>query len=185
MMTLVAGAAVRLTWTGLGAWRLRQFRACSPATSRRFAETAKALDVRARLVVSEGAHSPFTFDTRAAVVVIPAWVLSAADDVQRAIFLHELLHVARGDWRELLLEELVRVVLWFHPAAWWLTRELAQAREEVVDHRAAICLGSRRKYLAALLAADTRIRSAWTTAPMFVRQRQLARRVRALATEGP
>ena len=72
--------------------------------------------MRARLVWLSGLAHPFTFGHHPAIVAMPADLASAPSPTLRAIFTHELLHVARRDWRWLLAEEAATVLLWFHPA---------------------------------------------------------------------
>ena len=58
----------------------------------------------------------------------------------------------RRDWFFVLVEEMLRVVLWFHPAIWWITARVRLTREEFTDHLAVLATGSRRSYIDALLA---------------------------------
>ena len=147
-----------------------------------FDEVAAELGVDARLVCASGIASPFTFGWRRPVVVADVRLL-AEPQTARAVFLHELEHVARGDWVSTVVEEIVRAILWFHPAAWWATAEMRIAREELVDRTAAARLGSRRAYLEALLSASPPVDPGWTLASGLGHRRQLIRRIRSLAAE--
>lgn len=50
------------------------------------------------------------------------------------VLLHEMAHVARGDCRVVLLQNIVSSLFWFHPLIHVLNRQLAKAREEVCDN---------------------------------------------------
>jgi Zn-dependent protease with chaperone function len=52
---------------------------------------------------------------------------------QEAVWLHELAHVRRGDFFWNLVQRLVLALLWFHPAAWNLYRQMAGEREACCD----------------------------------------------------
>ena len=60
-------------------------------------------------------------------------MLSLPAQQREAIVRHLLLHLARGDWLMTLGEEIVRGLLWFHPAVWFALGRLQQERERVVD----------------------------------------------------
>ena len=53
--------------------------------------------------------------------------------IQQVVLCHELFHVRRRDWIWVVAEEIVKAVLWFHPAMLWLISRVRLAREEVVD----------------------------------------------------
>jgi protein TonB len=91
------------------------------------------------------------------------------------VLCHELFHVRRRDWLWVVAEEIVRAVLWFHPAVLWLISRVRLAREEVVDELTVLATAQRRTYMEALLTfADSRTR---TPAAAFVRRRDLFRRM--------
>jgi protein TonB len=78
-------------------------------------------------------------------------------------------------------EEVVRSLLWFHPAVWWLISRVQLARETVVDELSILTTNTRRAYLDTLLAFadDTGLRSS----PAFSARRQLFHRVMLLSKE--
>jgi TonB family protein len=182
---LFLGAMLRATWLDMGWMRLRQRLTDAPlAEDSRFSAACAALGVRARLVWRMDVSHPFTYGIALPVVVIPADLTAAPDATLRAIFIHELMHVRRRDWRSVIAEEAIRTVLWFHPAMWLLLAELRQAREEVIDRATVRLLGSRRAYLDTLVTlADRDATPRLAPALPFFRSRQLARRIAALASE--
>jgi TonB family protein len=183
---LAAGLVVR-AGSLAGGWMLlrRRVRGIPEARSPVFDELRLAMGAVARVRWSGGRTLPFTVGLRPADIILPRSLESAPPRVLRAVLTHELLHVSRGDWRWVVAEEIFRTVLWFHPAAWLLVAEARQAREEVVDGAVVERLGSRRDYMATLLAfADPPSSGAFGPALAFFRSRQLARRIAALASGG-
>ena len=129
--------------------------------------------------VSEELNGPVTFGFFRPVVLIPVrWRNN------ESVACHELLHVRRRDWALTVLEEIVRAMLWFHPAAWWLIGQIQLAREEAVDRAAVQLTQSREQYLKTLLAiAETRAGLDLASASLFLRKRHLRQRVAALLNE--
>lgn len=68
-------------------------------------------------------------------VIVPAGFLNRIGrDELNSLLLHELAHLARRDQLELLLQHVVAIVFWFHPAVHALNRLLARSREEICDN---------------------------------------------------
>jgi TonB family protein len=95
-----------------------------------------------------------------------------------------LLHVHRRDWLWVCAEEFIRAVLWFHPGIWWLLNGIQLSREQVVDQQVVRLTAAREQYLKSLLQIINL--GAWNRAipaPLFLRERQLVRRVALILTE--
>jgi TonB family protein len=89
--------------------------------------------------------------------------------------------VRRHDWAWVVAEELVKAVLWFHPAVLWLISRVRLAREEVVDELTVLATAQRRAYMEALLVfADAREH---VPAAAFARRRDLFRRMLVISKE--
>jgi len=173
LLIVLAGVAIRLGWLALGFWKLRRYRRHS-----RPLEPAPTWSVEASLLLSDEIASPVTFGWRKPVVLLPANFPALASKVQEAILCHEILHVRRRDWCFTVAEELVRAVLWFHPAIWWLLGEIGLAREQEVDRLAIEITDQREEYMDALLAiAGARTQLDLAPAPLFLRKRHLKQRV--------
>jgi TonB family protein len=115
---------------------------------------------------------------------LPERVLELPYKLREAIACHELIHVRRGDWLFVLAEAVVRSLLWFHPAIWFVLSRIQLAREQVVDQEAVGLLQNRESYLDALVAvAGHKLYPDLTPAPLFLRKRHLAARVEAVMKE--
>jgi TonB family protein len=176
---LAAGAAARLLWLCAGLRRLRSYRRRS-----RMLHPPASWSVEADLRLSEDVASPVTFGFIHPVVLLPANFPEMNRATQDAILCHEILHVRRKDWLVMLFEELVRSVLWFHPAIWWLLGEIGLAREQAVDREVIELTQAREEYVDALLAiAGAKAHLDLAPAPLFLRKRHLKQRVVSILKE--
>jgi TonB family protein len=110
------------------------------------------MKVHADVRCVETLRQPVTFGLVRPIVLLPSSLATEPRDVQRAVVAHELWHVRRRDWAWVLAEELLRSLLWFQPAMWWLISRVQSSREEVVDELTVLVTNARRSYLEALLA---------------------------------
>ncbi|MBI4893596.1 MAG: TonB family protein [Acidobacteria bacterium] len=94
---------------------------------------------------------PHALGWRHAVIVLPVGWRAWEEFRLRAVLAHELAHIRRGDWAALVAASVYRSLFWFHPAAWWLERELASLAEEACDACALAESGDDRRYAAVLL----------------------------------
>lgn len=69
------------------------------------------------------------------------------------LLLHELVHVRRWDYVVNLLQRLAEIVLFFHPAVWWISARIAEEREHCCDD-AVVARSGVRDYVLALLALE-------------------------------
>jgi hypothetical protein len=117
----------------------------------------------------------------APLVVFPRWVLEElpADEVKQ-ILLHELAHLRRWDDWTNLLQKLVRAVLFFHPAVWWIESKVSLERELACDDAVLAVTEQPRAYAECLahLAEKTLVRRSLALAQaMLGRMQQTSRRV--------
>jgi TonB family protein len=179
LLLAAAGILVRLGFLLSGFRRLRRYRLHSqPLTP------ASAWGVEADLRISEDVAGPVTFGFRKPVVLLPAGFPALSEGTRDAILCHEVLHIRRHDWLFMVGEELVRALLWFHPAIWWLLREIQLAREQTVDREVVEMTRSRDQYIDALLViAGVPPRVDLAPAPLFLRKRHLKQRVVSIVKE--
>ena len=128
-----------LAGLGLAATRLGR----SAVRSRRLITNSRAL--RDNVRVSDDITSPATVGS---FVLIPSSL--AGSDLLDAALAHEMAHVRRHDFTTNALLEVIALPLYFHPAAMFLRRELAELREIACDAEAARQTSS-RDYMSALV----------------------------------
>lgn len=185
---LIAGMALRFGWLLLGFRGLHRLKQAAQPLRTVPAPALKllaAIGRQPRILVSDRIGGAITFGLGSGVILLPSRFEGMGEATQAAILCHELMHIRRRDWLLTAIEELVLVFLWFHPAVWWLIREIQQVREEVVDQEVVRSLSSRDDYVKALLeAAGIDRRDRLAPAASFAWRGQLARRVATLFAAG-
>ncbi len=88
-------------------------------------------------------------------ILVPVAALSGLTAPQlEAILAHELAHIRRHDYLVNLLQCLVEVLLFHHPATWWITRVVRCEREHCCDDMAVSASRDRLTYAQALAAME-------------------------------
>lgn len=184
---LLTGMVVRTLWLAAGFLRLARLRRRSrflsplPEAVRRMREKVGVFPV---FRISEEVPSPVTYGIVEPTVLLQSDFKELDSASQEALACHELLHVRRRDWLFTVAEEFIRIVFWFHPAIWWLLERIQSSREQVVDREVVRVTASRSTYLEALLKmAANQVPLKRIPAPLFLRERQLARRVALMLEE--
>lgn len=183
---LALGALLRVALLARRIGRLRRYRRLSRTLgeSPAVADACQRVGVRAPVYVSEELGVPAAFGAFRPVVLVPADFAALDPAAQRAVLCHELLHVRRHDWLQMLVEELAGALLWFHPAVRYLIARIRLAREQVVDEQTVRLTRERRAYLETLVGL-ARVLAARPPAPaaLFLTESQLNRRVELLLKE--
>ena len=183
LWVLTIGIVVRFAWLALGLIRLHRLRKNAdrhpilPIDD----ELQRTLDTRSVIRYAADIEQPTTFGLFRPIVLLPETLCRQSRDIQQAVLGHELLHVKRHDWAWLIVEEIAVCLFWFHPASWWVTSQIQQSREEVVDELAIQLTGRRKVYVEALLAFSDATSVVPTAA--FARRRHLFRRIALVSKE--
>ena len=81
------------------------------------------------LLLSSATDAPFATGVLKPGIVLPRELpLELPPEQLRIILAHELAHIRRRDLIAGLFEAILGVIWWFHPAMWWLKRELRRTR---------------------------------------------------------
>jgi beta-lactamase regulating signal transducer with metallopeptidase domain/HEAT repeat protein len=119
---------------------------------------SEELGVQRAVRALEGTHVtvPMVIGWLRPVIVVPASLVTGLTPWQLEMLLaHELAHIRRYDFLANMLQTVIETLLFFHPAAWWLSDRIREERENCCDDIAvAACGGDRRGYTAALLALE-------------------------------
>ena len=106
-------------------------------------------EVRLRIV--DRLASPVTAGWWRPVVLVPAALVAGMPpQLLEALLAHELGHVKRHDYLVNLLQSVVEILLFYHPAVWWISRRIRFEREQIADDFAARHLGEPRRLALAL-----------------------------------
>ena len=113
--------------------------------------SVRASGRRTRLVLSTDIRTAAVLGCGSPVIAIaPALLTNLSDADLDRVVIHEWAHVQRRDDVMQLVQRLVRVVAGWHPAVWWLGRQLDLEREVACDEMAVAATGSARAYAACL-----------------------------------
>ena len=78
------------------------------------------------------------------VVLLPVGLVTGLTNAQiEAVLAHELAHIKRHDYLINLLQSLVEIVYFFHPALWWVSARVRQERENCCDDCAVSVCGNK------------------------------------------
>ena len=124
------------------------------------------------LCTSDLVHVPTAIGLAKPAVILPSWILQELSPQElNQILLHELAHLRRWDDWTNLAQKLVKALFFFHPAVWWIERQVSLEREMACDDAVVAETASPRAYAECLahLAEKTLL------------QRSLAQRSVALA----
>jgi beta-lactamase regulating signal transducer with metallopeptidase domain len=94
-----------------------------------------------RLRVTDQAMSPAVCGLFRPVILLPQSLVEKLSPVQlRAVLLHELTHLRRGDVWMNCAQALVQIVYWWHPLLWFANARIRRVREEAVDDAVMLAL---------------------------------------------
>ena len=181
----IAGMAAMLASLLLSLARVRRIRRdglprtdLAPAA----AAIAAAAGIRRRieLLEHEDVPAPLTCGFWRPAIVLPRDARAWNDaDVRRAL-VHEIEHIARGDWAVQIGARAVCAAYWFHPLAWTALRRLCLEAERAADD-AVLRSDDRADYADQLLLLTTRFTAAPARAMVGMAKRSdLSARVAAL-----
>jgi len=108
-----------------------------------------------QLRISSRASSPMTWGWLKPIVLLPAAsLLHLGPAALEAILLHELAHVRRLDYLAGLLQSIAEVLLFYHPALWWLSCQIRELRELCCDDMVMELLGDPLPYAEGLASLE-------------------------------
>ncbi|HVS64575.1 MAG TPA: M56 family metallopeptidase [Thermoanaerobaculia bacterium] len=91
------------------------------------------------------------------IVLIPVALATGMPPLQLdTLLLHELAHVRRRDYLVNLLQSIAETLLFYHPAAWWLSRQARIERELCCDDLVIAAGSARADYASALVRLEGR-----------------------------
>jgi len=87
------------------------------------------------------------------VILMPIGLLAGLPPGQiEAILLHELAHIRRYDYLVNVMQRAAECLLFYHPAAWWISRVIRAERENCCDDVVVATNGDAQQYAIALTA---------------------------------
>lgn len=123
-----------------------------------------ALSPAVQLISSARVQTPLAMGWLRPVVMIPIACLTGMPPEQiEAILAHELAHIQRGDYLVSVLQSVAEAVFFYHPAVWWISKQIRIEREYCCDDVAVRLCADRLVYAQAL----TFLAQYQATAPAF------------------
>ncbi|MBX7208363.1 MAG: M56 family metallopeptidase [Verrucomicrobiaceae bacterium] len=148
---------------------------------------ARALDLPRREVarrfrICAGIETPLVLAGLRQIVLLPAAWPRWPAGLQSSALRHEWQHVRTADAQWAVPAALLRVVLWFHPLAWWVCARWAEQCEHLADRAAASgrAAGDYARDLLSLAARAHTGAPAFATAFIPRTRTRLERRIRAV-----
>ena len=186
----LAGVSVLALRWGVGVWTLQGLtrRATSPVppslaeAARRLSERL-ALRTRFALLLSPRVDVPSVVGWVRPVILMPVGAMSGLEPpLVEALLAHELAHLRRHDVLINHLQTGAETLLFFHPAARWISNRIREERELACDDLAAAACGDAAVLAHALVALEERRPGARLLAPSALSARggALAGRIRHL-----
>ena len=191
LLTLwLSGIAILIFRLSIGYSRIwaivRRARPASDGIHDECRRVAQAIDCGKRVTVLQttGIQSPLLCGIVRPRVLLPERMCNESyrHDLT-GILAHELTHLRSRDIHWNVVLQLISIVLWFHPLAWWIRKAHLAACELVCDAVSATLVGNVDNYCRTLarVAVD-----AWTVAPepgiAMARTSAITRRLNALKT---
>lgn len=152
-------------WLLAHVWRIAIAMMASQRTRARCASFPQALEHRLRhwtrvrhsgrptkLVVSDDVRAAGVVGCGSPIIAVaPSLMENLGDDDLDRVVLHEWAHVQRRDDVANLLQVVLHAVAGWHPAIWWLERQLHAERENACDELAMAQTGSAKAYAECLV----------------------------------
>jgi beta-lactamase regulating signal transducer with metallopeptidase domain len=102
-----------------------------------------------RLIVARHVRTALAVGFFRPVILLPAaWLSELPPNVVEAVLAHELAHIRRYDLWINLLQRVVEALLFFHPAVWWISKQIRADREMCCDELALGVVGGGEQRLA-------------------------------------
>lgn len=155
----IAGVVICALRLGYGCYRVQTIRhSCKPISNHELADSFEKLKKRLKLgrlvnLMTSGLIStPMVVGWLQPIVVLPCSAMSGlTPDQLTAILAHELSHIRRADYLVNLLQSLIEVFLFYHPAVWWISNKIRTERENCCDDLVTNGIASRKVYAESLL----------------------------------
>ncbi len=144
-------------WAQLQRLKRRMVREIGAPLHRKLEELTVRLGVRraVRLLESALVEVPTVVGWLRPVILLPVSALTGLRPEQlEAILAHELAHIRRYDYLANMLQTVVEILGFYHPAVWWVSHRIRIERENCCDDLAVQVCGSSLQYARALACME-------------------------------
>ena len=144
-------------WAQLQRLRRQMVKKVTPALKAKLQQLSNALGIRETVDLVESAlvQVPTVVGHLKPIILLPASALTGLSPEQiEAILAHELAHIKRHDYLVNMLQTVVEVLGFYHPAVWWVSHKIKVERENCCDDLAVSISGDRVAYVKALTSME-------------------------------
>ncbi len=144
-------------WTQLQRLKRRMVKQVDDTLHSKLKVLAQRLKVKQTVQLMESAlvQIPTVVGWLRPVILLPASALTGLSSEQlEAILAHELAHIKRFDYLLNILQTIVEILGFYHPAVWWVSHKIRTERENCCDDLAVGILGDRVCYARALTSME-------------------------------
>lgn len=149
-------------------------------------ELAYEMNIRRYVSLRESSQiqSPMVIGHLKPIILLPVGMLTGLSTVQlEAVLAHELAHIRRYDFLVNLLQSVMEILFFYHPAQWWISNQVRDEREHCCDDSAVKVCGNPMAYAKALAALEEmRIQQVQLAPALSGRKPHLLNRIKRLLT---
>ncbi|MBD0371891.1 MAG: polysaccharide deacetylase family protein [Pyrinomonadaceae bacterium] len=145
-------------WMATERLKRRGIERATAACEESFARLARRIGISrpARLYKSVLVEVPTVIGWLRPVILVPVSAFTGLSQQQlEALLAHELAHVRRYDYLVNLLQAIAETLLFYHPAVWWVSKQIRVEREHACDDLAVEACGDALLYARALAELET------------------------------
>lgn len=147
----------------------------------------KKLRIKKQIELAQSAtiQVPMVIGHLKPMILFPIGVINqlSTNEVE-AIIAHELAHIQRSDYLHNLIQSIVEMIFYYHPAVWWISSVVRTERENACDDVAVRLCGDSMSYAKALVEMQSMHTPTPTLAmPLFKSKTQLLSRVKRLLNQ--
>ncbi len=152
--------------------RLKYYRTVELSTSwkKKFDKLSKKIGIKrsVQFIESYSIKVPIVVNYFKPIIIIPVGMLGQMPlDQVEAVISHELAHIYRRDYLVNIIQRIVEVIFFYHPAVWWLSANIGAERENICDDMAVVNCGDSIIYAKALASVQELRLSPNILAPAF------------------
>jgi beta-lactamase regulating signal transducer with metallopeptidase domain len=184
-------ALAGLARVAYGFWQVRRLRQNStdlghvdPQLKSSLEECCAGKTPQPRISVSDEVRVPVAIGFFRPMIVLPTWAVEELAPAElHTILLHELAHLRRGDHWTNLAQKILGALFFFHPAVWWIEKQISLEREMACDDAVLEQVSNPRAYAECLVtvAEKSLVRRGFTLVQAAVsRARQTTLRIASI-----
>lgn len=145
-------------------------------------ESKLSIKKRIKYLESKVVKIPLVLGYLKPVIIIPAGMISGIPENQiEAIIAHELAHVKRNDFLINVIQIFIEILLFFHPAVWYISSVIRAERENCCDDLALTACEGSLTYAKALVSVQDLNPGKFYSAVAFAgQQKQLLNRIKRM-----